>query len=572
MMENYSLIFLTENLSLLPPHLAEAARPLYSPTGISSFLLSLLGLLLLFVFGYAEIHYRLPFFPSHIFKKEPEIVFDLPSRGMINQQIPLFLFIKDAARFPLRLDRLKIVITPQKSLKSTQLETELRQEIHSKFFSWTFHIPPRHFPQAGNYKITAELLFEINGKKTKIKQDNYRGIPHDPFLIYISDAPLPTLPGCYWGDLHVHSNYTDDQVEFGAPIRESALCARAMGLNFLAITDHSYDLDDKPDNYLENDPYLKKWQNYLKEADRADNYFSDFVILTGEEVSAGNHKSQNVHCLLLGNRAFYHGSGDGGELLFYNLPTLSLERLFREIEESKENVIIAAAHPFDAPPYSQRKVLNRGSWESPDLAHPALDYWQILNGRRDKFFRQGLEAWKKALLNRQRIGILAGADAHGNFNCFRQVSTPFFSMVKHREQLLGQTRTGVFCEMPLTRDTLLQALREKRAIISDGPAANISVLQREKTYQLGSQAKAHLPLSVKIAAVSSKEFGELTAVELFIGDYRKKSERRESIAPGQDRFHLSSELSLAEGLPPGYLRLEARAGERLCLTNPIWIG
>ncbi|MCB0292329.1 MAG: hypothetical protein KDH97_18890, partial [Calditrichaeota bacterium] len=40
----------------------------------------LLAALLLLVWGYAEIHYRLPGIPSRLFKKEPEIIFDLPFR------------------------------------------------------------------------------------------------------------------------------------------------------------------------------------------------------------------------------------------------------------------------------------------------------------------------------------------------------------------------------------------------------------------------------------------------------------------------------------------------------------
>jgi hypothetical protein len=538
--------------------------PAFSPEGIA--------FLLVFIFGYAEIHYRLPIIPSRLFKKEPEIIFDLPTRGRLNQQVPLFMFIKDAERFPLTLETLTIVITPKNSAKFTHLETELNQQINSKFFSWTFEIPARHFPEAGDYNVTAELTCRTRRKTIKLKQDNYRGIPHDPFQIYIAADPLPALPHCYWGDLHLHSNYTDDQVEFGAPIRETAQCAKTMGLHFAAITDHSYDLDDSLDNYLENDPYLKKWHKFVEEAERAENYFPGFVVLGGEEVSAGNHRNENVHCLVLGNSTFYHGAGDGGEVLFENLPTLSLEQLYREVESTAEPVILAAAHPFDRPPYTQRKLLNRGHWHKTDLYHPALDYWQIFNGRMDKFLRSGLEAWKEALLERRHIGILGGTDAHGNFNCFRQVSIPFLTMVKHREQLLGQTRTGIFSKKPLNRATLLQALKQKRAIVSNGPAAEISVVQAGKKFFLGDTIKANSEFILNINGVSSPEFGAIKSAVLYIGDYGKKEERPETIAVFSGRYTQQTQIPFSSGLPAGYLRLEVRAEGSFCLTNPIWIG
>lgn len=561
--------------SLMPPVTVDLGEFLNTPGGLAAStgqILAWLGVAIIFIFGYAEIHFRIPFIPSRLFKKEPEIVFDLPYRGKIDQQIPLFLLIKDAERFPIILEQLAIEITPKGSAKSTRLETDLNQQIRSKFFSWTFQIPAHHFPKAGHYRVTAGLTYQGSEKQVKIRQDNYRGIPHDPFSIYISDEPLPTLPNCHWGDLHVHSNYTDDQVEFGAPIRETAQCARALGLEFIAVTDHSYDLDDKADSYLENDPYLKKWQNFVKEAERTDAYFTDIVVLGGEEVSVGNHRNQNVHCLILGNNTFYHGTGDGGELLFYNMPTLSLERLFNEIGDLRESLIIAAAHPFDKPPYIQKKLLNRGYWHPADLSHKELDYWQIFNGRRDKYFQQGLEEWKKALLNGQKIGILGGSDAHGNFNCYRQISIPFLTMIKHNEQLLGQTRTGVFSEKPLSRAALLGALKRKRVIVSNGPAAAISIQQKNEMFYLGDEAKARIPLTLRITASSSREFGPFGAVVLYFGSIKEKKERQEFIPLGPDSYQLEKEIELAAGLAAGYVRAEVRTEKNFCLTNPIWIG
>lgn len=534
-------------------------------------LLWILGRYLLFiVLGYAEIHYRVKGIPSYLFKAEPEILFDLPHRGQTGPAIPLFLFIKDAERFPVTLERLKISIAAS-SVSVTHLESELNQHIETKFFSWTFHLPAHHFPQPGYYHVLAELSYRVNHRSRRLRQDNYRTIPRQPFSIYISADPLPALPGWHWGDLHLHSSFTDDQVEFGAPVRETALCARATGLSFIALTDHSYDLDDAPDNYLANDPNLPKWQQFLEECQRCNSLFPGFVVLAGEEVSAGNQRGQNVHCLTLGNRTFYPGSGDGGEKLFKNRPTLSLEELFRRVQSTSEGAVIAAAHPFDQPPLAQQWVLNRGYWRREDLYREGVDYWQILNGRRDKFFQQGVRAWIQALLAGRRSGILAGTDAHGNFNCFRQVSIPFFKMIYRRRQLLGETRTGIYSEKPLTPATVLEALQQKRAIISDGPAAELSVYQEGRLYRIGDTARAGLPATVKIAALSSREFGSLKSVLLCLGERGQKQERELTITLPEDAYRHQTEMEFPAGLPAGYARLMVQAGERLCLTNPVWV-
>ncbi len=383
------------------------------------------------------------------------------------------------------------------------------------------------------------------------------------------------MPNLYWGDLHTHSNYTDDQIEFGAPIRESVICAQTVGLQFLAITDHSYDLDDKTGSYLENDPSLPKWQQFQKEIKDLNHEFPAFNILGGEEVSAGNSKAQNVHCLVLGNRTFYPGSGDSGEKPLNNKPTMSLKSLYEKIEHSREDAIIAAAHPFDEPPYAHQIALNRGYWHKADLSHPALDYWQILNGRIDRFFENGRRSWIKALLNRQKVGILGGTDAHGNFNCFRQITIPFWKMIRCREQLFGEMRTGIFSETALNPQTLLQTLKEKRTIISTGPAASLEIFQNDRLFHIGNSIKTGTAVSIEISAVSNSEFGSLKSVVLYTGVFSQSKEISLNISLPENCFRFKKKIDLTDGTSPGYLRLEVyseKTGKSyLCFTNPIWI-
>ncbi len=261
----------------------------------------IVGFICLFlILGYAEIHYRLPVIPSYLYKKEPEIIFDLPIRANWQREIPLFLFIKDSHHFPIQTQSIEVEITNLLQSKSKLFKEVLNQSIHEKFFRYVIKLPATLFEDEGNFQISATLYF-VNGqgRSKKIKQDNYRTIPHPPFSIEINNSSLPKQENWFWGDLHIHSNFTNDQVEFGAPLPDTIIAARTMGLDFVAITDHSYDLDDHDDNFLKNDHTLVKWKQFQQEVFSAQRNNDRFVIIPGEEVSVGNARQQNVHCLIL---------------------------------------------------------------------------------------------------------------------------------------------------------------------------------------------------------------------------------------------------------------------------------
>lgn len=523
--------------------------------------------LFLTIFAYAEIHFRLGLFSGFLFRKEPEIIFDLPFRCDIGKSIPLFLFIKDAHLYPVRLMDANVSIARKDLPGRERMHQRLHLGISQKYFSRTIELPSKLFPDAGIYEVTAELTYEVNGKSRHLTQDNYRSISHEPFEIYIADNPLPSINDWHWGDLHLHSNYTDDKVEFGAPIADTVHCALAIGLKFLAVTDHSFDLTDGTSSN-------KKWTSLLHEIENARMKNDDFVLLSGEEVSAGNQQKQNVHCLLLGNLEFYPGNGDGAKRIFNNRPTLPLHNLLTMVRENDRHTITAAAHPGDIPPLSQRLILNRGFWNPEDLFDDNLDYWQILNGKLDKFFLQGLEGWKMALLNNRRIGILAGTDAHGNFNCFRQIKTPLLKIVKHRQQLLGLTRSGVLIEGQKNRANLLAALRKKRVVVSNGPIIAIEIEQNGEIFRIGDEFNLEQAFSIHVQAKSSPEFGTLEKIYLFNGSYEEKKEYRIPVDLTSAVFSFKKRLNLTN-LKKGYLRAEVySANEELhyfCLTNPIWI-
>ena len=56
-----------------------------------------------FIFLYTEIHHRFKYIGSKYYKKEPEIIVDIPHRIEPNHDIPLLVLVKDSPDFPIRL-------------------------------------------------------------------------------------------------------------------------------------------------------------------------------------------------------------------------------------------------------------------------------------------------------------------------------------------------------------------------------------------------------------------------------------------------------------------------------------
>lgn len=65
--------------------------------------------------------------------------------------------------------------------------------------------------------------------------------------VRVGDGAWPWPVGWYGGDTHFHTMYTNNIAEFGVPLPAVALTASALGLHWVATTDHSCDLDETGD-------------------------------------------------------------------------------------------------------------------------------------------------------------------------------------------------------------------------------------------------------------------------------------------------------------------------------------
>lgn len=528
--------------------------------------------LLLPILAYAEIHYKWKYFPSRLFMKRPEIIADMPFRINPNTSLPVLCIIKDADKFPTRLNDIEIEIEDEKGNKQSETISYNGQQIRKRYWSEVINI---ELSDELKDKVTVYVKFSLTDEKDKkyfVVNDNLKGLSPLKLAFVRSEDVLPELAGWHYGDFHIHTDFTDDKVEFGAPISASANLSKSLGLSFFVAADHSYNLDNSMDEPYKNDPSLPRWKasrsliENFKEEDGA-------LPLPAEEVSCGNDRSENVHLLVLNSPHFIPGNGDCEDDYPNIKPTLTITEV---LDLMGENAVAIAAHPFDKPSFGQKLIFNRGSWSKKDLLDDRITGLQILNGLPNAVFNEGLKVWKELLLEGERKTIFAGNDAHGNFNAFRQINIPFLAMHQHKNQLFGQVRTALNIEGESAASSYLEAIRKGRVQITTGPLAELIIIDKDdEPYGIGDEAAAG-EFILKVKSISSSEFGKLKNILIIAGDYAQKSEKviKEQTEFKSD-YEYDNRFSIGK-LEAGYLRMETytmkNGKEYFSLTNPIWIG
>jgi hypothetical protein len=520
--------------------------------------------ILLLPFLYAETHYRFKYFFSYLKKNEAEIIADIPSRLRIGDPLPVLLVIKDADKYPAEI--LKIELTGQdiqtKSVVINRSITSSYADIITRFDSSDFS-PGAHY-------LTIKVYYKTQGRQKICFSDNHRGTSHAPLLITMAADELPRFNHCIYGETHCHTNFTSDQVEFGASLEATKTMAKALGLDFFCATDHSYDMDDFEDNYLENDPDLKKWHTFRRAVQDSNDTENDIMIIPGEEVTIRNTTNKNVHLLVYNSEKFFYGSGDSGEKWFRTRSELSFENLVPQI---KDQVLLFAAHPAEIPPFLQRVFINRGIWKDQDCRQPGLQGLQLFNGGEEIYNAYAMDLWIRQLLNGQRLVGIAGNDAHGNFSRYRQVAFPFITMRENTYHLFGKWRTGVYLDSS-KKDiaVILRQIKAGSCFMTNGPALDMQVEAGGKWRPMG--AVCSKPSRIRISILSTAEFSWLKEVHILVGN---TSTQAESIlytkTIKENTYHFATEVLLADQpLAGGYLRTEAITQENFkAYSNPVWI-
>jgi len=494
--------------------------------------------------------------------KMPEIIFDAPTRIYPGRPVPLFLFIKDARLYPVKLSALTVQAIYDNGVEKVARFPYHDVEISDPFWWDAINFMPEHY---GTLRIVPTLTVKIGKRERMITVDNYKGSEKSPLLTHIARDPLPATTGWSHGDMHVHSLLTSDQIEFGAPLEALSLAAHAMGIDWVATADHSYDLDDDADDYLKQDPQHKKWQysRYI-----ADLLNDTFTVIPGEEVTCRTKDGKNCHMLALNAERFIPGSGDGGEKGF----DTSTEHTVAEAASIcvEWGGIAVAAHPLEKATLAEKLVLNRGKWTEDDLANQSISSLQIYNGVRDKGFHDGKKYWISELLKGRRIPISGGSDAHGDLNRQRAVHIPFFSVTDRREHSFASVRT-IVRTASLERNDIINSLQSGHSVVSDGPFIELVVFSENVTAEPGDSVSGGAMTSSALC-ISSVDFGEIFSAIIIAG--LRDGGGEIVIADGEKKPN-DYALNLENSIVPDqaiYVRAECETVlGKLCLTNPVWL-
>jgi hypothetical protein len=176
--------------------------------------------------------------------------------------------------------------------------------------------------------------------------------------VFRYDEPLPSVPGWYRGDMHFHSDYTNNTAEYGLPLKSSRETAKAIGLDWIAVTDHSCDYDNYGNNIAEN------WMRKTDETELLNLGDPEFIYIPATEASVLNSAGDVIHMLVMpADTAPYNlpflGDGDGDAL-----PTdVTISDILNEI--SIHGGFSFAAHPF-ASKDELSSLVDGGIWNVSD--------------------------------------------------------------------------------------------------------------------------------------------------------------------------------------------------------------
>ena len=454
---------------------------------------------------YAETHFKFKLPWSLLYKPWPEIIFDAPFQFVPGVEPMLWIVVRDADHFPTTIKNAEIVLKvraedaqPQYSqIKNAQqsgivIRKDLNIEVHEqmKFIPIALGKIP-----ASTYEAHCKLTVERNGKTQTFERWNLPRLKPVPLRFKVLNEELPIAPGYAAGEMHCHTYYSADHVEYGATPEVLQQAAKAVGLDFVSCTDHAYDFAFTQEDFTkEADSPVPRFQKLREEiaalptTDENGNRLP--LMIAGEEVSAGNSKGENVHMTVLGPEGYLPGLGDCGRYWLENRPTRSIKQILNMTEAH-----CFAAHPFQQMGLLEKFVFRRGYWKPEDLNIPneradkgakkthAIRGLQFWNGIRDEGFKLGREFWINELGKGNYLLPIGGNDAHGDLNGMTAVSLPLISLKHTRAHIFGNVRTVIKVgsrklevgseakqESPLSLDAINAAFAADNCYITDGPA------------------------------------------------------------------------------------------------------
>ena len=411
---------------------------------------------------YAETHFKFKLPWSLLYKPWPEIIFDAPFQFVPGVEPYLWIVVRDADHFPATIKSAKIVLKAR--TQNAQQDALLLQDaqqtqdepqpdiIICKELNIEVREQMRFIPLAlgkiptGTYEAHCKLTVERKGKSQTFERWNLPRLKPVPLRFKVLNEMPPIAPGYAVGEMHCHTHYSADHVEYGATPEVLQLAAKAVGLDFVNCTDHAYDFAFTQEDYTKEAdspvPRFQKLREEIAALPVKDENGNDMpLMLAGEEVSAGNSKGENVHMTVLAPEGYLPGLGDCGRYWLENRPTRSIKQILNMTEAH-----CFAAHPFQQMGMLEKFVFRRGYWKPEDLqlknkhSIRGLQFW---NGIRDEGFKLGREFWINELGKGNYLLPIGGNDAHGDLNSMTAVDLPLISLKHTRAHTFGNVRTVI---------------------------------------------------------------------------------------------------------------------------------
>jgi hypothetical protein len=413
--------------------------------------------------AYAETHFKFKLPWSLLYRKRPEIIVDVPSQINANKSPEFWIVVRDADRFPLKIKSIELKIKNEKQ-KIISIKKDLNIFANEPFSFYSIVLDPL---PAGTYEITPSVeTIQKNHSKKWIRW-NYPFLKPLPLKIQVLKEPYFIPSGFVAGEMHCHTHYSSDHVEFGAAPHVLQSAARLIGLDFVLCTDHAYDFAFSKEDYTLPDQADVRFEALRQEIQELP---SSPLMIAGEEVSVGNSHNENVHMLCLSPREYLEGKGDCGRYGLNNKPTWGISKTI-----SIANAPCFAAHPKVPMSKLERFVFRRGDWHDEDLqleSETPIRGIQFWNGSRDRGFELGRLWWISLLEKGHEILPIGGNDAHGDLNDSVSITMPLISLRHNRNHVFGKVKTVVKVNdsNALTIDSLKEGFQGDSLYLTDGPA------------------------------------------------------------------------------------------------------
>lgn len=478
-----------------------------------------------------------------------DVLADVPPRVDTTENIPITLIVKDANQDDYPVYEIRIYDDKTDNDDDTaddDLEYTLNLEGDSCLLASGFEnidedywyrivkVSQSKFSNVGGYAMI-HVLFDAATICDPTDWDT-----HVHLSVRTSGNNLPKLPNWHCGDQHVHSWVTDDIWEFGAPVEAIRDAGKAMGIDYVIITDHSYDID----------PFPNEWDN-LK-SDCISNSSADFICLAGEEISCDESGITEgaSHLLAYGITTPMNSIGIGPDW-FPDDPDQQNAIDFVEMQSG----LAYLAHPFGGP--DPIPLTEMWDWDDIDSSQGYTGLEVFHEIWQDEYDGRTLAKWVEYILDGEKIYGIGNSDAHDLHS-------------------LGRARTYSYTET-FTEDGFLDALRNGHSIMTNGPLVIFNITNEfGETAIIGNETSGN-ELTLNVQWESTSEFGNVDHIYVYRGIIGETEEEiGEYYLTPNSLSGTHSYSNLVEKIPSAsYIRIEATStngGEIYrCYTNPIWV-